>query len=640
VKILIVSQYFWPEDFRINEIAIHLKKQGHQVDVITGRPNYPEGHLFEEYKNNPSAYSSLNGINIYRIPNILRKNATKIQLFFNYLSFVVNGIVLGTYKLRKRKYDVIFTFATSPITVALVSIWLSKIKNAKHIMWVLDIWPNILKELNIIKNQYILIIINRIVKFIYKKTDLILAQSNSFIKLIQTQSENIKIKYIPAWAEAILDKNYKIKKDKSDDLLLDETKFKIVFTGNIGEAQNFENIMKAAELLKLRNDISWIIVGTGRKIKEFQKFIYDKEINNFNFIGKKPYEKMKFYHNNSSILLLSLSWGEGLSATIPGKLQTYMNSNKAILGFINGESKKILEESGVGIHANPENPFDLAEKIIYLKNNKDLIKKIETNKQGSKYVDKFFNKNEILKKIEQCLHDENKKNNTIRIINNTDKIPMNKNFTLSGLNLAFLGFYSKGIIKFHQNLYHWPDGLFYKRFFRNKMKKIPGREILGNLVIPQLIEKIYVLGDLSINANKYLFKKFKKKIIHINLPHDTALNLFINHCNIDFEKTDLIIITLPTPKQELLAEEIVKNNKFYKILCIGGALSMASGDEKPIPIFFENYGLEFLWRLKSDPKRRIKRLIVSLLYYLKAEILLKFVNQKKIFVDNVNDEEQ
>ena len=266
MKILIVSQYFWPEEFRINEIALNLLKEGHQVDVLTGKPNYPEGYLFEQFKKNPKDYSSLNAANIYRIPNILRKNSTKFQLFLNYFSFVINGIVLGTFKLRKNQYDIIFTFATSPITVAIVSIWLAKIKNAKHIMWVLDIWPNILKELQIIKNKYIINILDKIVINIYNKTDLILAQSQSFVELIQQKNKNYNVSYFPAWAEDITIKSIKHKIEIDDDKILDNSKFKIVFTGNIGEAQNFDRIIESADLLKSQKDISWIIVGTGRKI--------------------------------------------------------------------------------------------------------------------------------------------------------------------------------------------------------------------------------------------------------------------------------------------------------------------------------------------------------------------------------------
>ena len=503
----------------------------------------------------------------------------------------------------------------------------------------MDIWPEILKELKIVKNKFIINLLDKIVSYIYKKTDLILAQSISFKKMIKQKIKNSRVEYVPAWPETLFNNKFQIKKDKDDGLFLNNKKFKIVFTGNIGEAQNFENIMKAAELLKLEKNISWIIVGTGRKIIKFQEFIKNNNINNFFFIGKKPLDKISFYHNRADVLLISLCTGKALSGTIPGKLQTYLNSDKAILGFINGEVKRILQESGAGIYANPDNPSDLVEKIIYLKNNRDFSRNIETNKKGSKYIEKFFNRNTILSKIENLLNNQNYKNKFIKIISSTDKIPMNKNFSLSGLNLAFLGFYSKGVINIHKDLYHWPDGIFYKRFFGNKIQKIPGREIISNLKISSQIEKIYVFGDMSQNGYEFLLAKYEKKIIHIKLPHDSAKNLFNKYCNIEFKNTDIIILTLPTPKQEEFAEFIIKKNNFFKILCIGGALSMAAGDEKPIPMFFENYGLEFLWRLKSDRKRRIKRLIVSLLYFLKAELTLKFINQKTIFINNNDDED-
>ena len=638
MKILIVSQYFWPEEFRINEIVLNLVKEGHQVDVLTGKPNYPEGYLFEQFKKNPKDYSSLNGANIYRIPNILRKNSTKFQLFLNYFSFVINGIVLGTFKLRKNQYDIIFTFATSPITVALVSIWLAKIKNAKHIMWVLDIWPNILKELQIIKNKYVINILDKIVRNIYNKTDLILAQSQSFVELIQQKNKNYNVSYFPAWAEDITIKSIKHKIEIDDDKILDNSKFKIVFTGNIGEAQNFDRIIESADLLKSQKDISWIIVGTGRKIDYYKRFIINRGIKNFYFIGKKPINKMSFYHKNADVLLISLKEGTGLSATIPGKIQTYLSSNKCILGFIEGESKKIIEESGVGLCANPVSPEDLIKKIIFLKNNRDFIKKIEVNKIGPNYLNKHFNKDLIFKNLNKFIKKEFLKFDKLKIISGVNKIPMNKNFSLSGLNLAFLGFYGSKKINFHKDLYHWPDGIFFKRFFGNKLRKIPGREIVNNLLLNSNIKKVYVFGILSPNAKKYLISKYNRELQHINLPFDEPVSLYNKYCNFEFSENDLIILTLPTPKQEQFAQEIVNNNKFFKIICVGGAVSMAAGDERAIPIIFEKYGLEFLWRLRTDTKRRIKRLIISLILYLKAELSFKFYNQKKIIIDK--DENQ
>ena len=633
MKILIVSQYFWPEEFRVNEIAINLVKEGHQVDVLTGKPNYPEGYLFEEFKKNPKAYSSFNGATIYRIPNFLRKNSTKLQLFLNYITFVISGIIFGAYKLRKNQYDIIFTFATSPITVALVSIFLAKIKNAKNIMWVLDIWPDTLKELQIIKSKYIFNILDKIVRFIYKKADLILAQSQSFVKLIRQKNKNYNVIYFPAWAENVTTKYIKQKIVIDNDSFLDNSKFKIVFTGNIGEAQNFDRIIETAYLLKSQKDISWIIVGTGRKIETYRKFIIKKGIKNFHFLGKKPLNTMWFYHKIADVLLISLDKGIGLSATIPGKIQTYLSSNKCILGFVDGESKKIIEESGVGLCANPDSPKDLSEKIIFLKNNRDFIKKIEVAKIGSNYLNKYFNKDLIFKNLNKFIKKEFLKFNKIKIISMVNKIPMDKNFSLSGLNLAFLGFYGSKKISIHKDLYHWPDGIFFKRFFGNKLKKIPGREIISNLLLNGNIKKLYVFGLLSPNAKKYLISKYNREVQHINLPFGKAKFLYDKYCNFEFGENDLIIITLPTPKQEEFAHEIVKNNKFFKILCIGGALSMAAGDEKEIPLFFERYALEFLWRLRTDTKRRIIRLLISLLFYLQAELSFKFYKHKKIIID-------
>jgi hypothetical protein len=146
LKILIVTQYFWPEEFRINDIVKYLLEKGHQVDLITGTPGYPDNKVYENFIKNKKKYSNFFGANIIRLPIFKRGNSSPVRLFLNYLSFVLSGVFIGTYKIRKKNYDIIFTFATSPITVALPSIFFSFIKNCQHVLWVLDIWPDILKE--------------------------------------------------------------------------------------------------------------------------------------------------------------------------------------------------------------------------------------------------------------------------------------------------------------------------------------------------------------------------------------------------------------------------------------------------------------------------------------------------------------
>lgn len=187
----------------------------------------------------------------------------------------------------------------------------------------------------------------------------------------------------------------------------------------------------------------------------------------------------------------------------------------------------------------------------------------------------------------------------------------NINFILSALNLAYIGFYIKGDIKKNENQYHWPDGSFSK-IVNKKLEKIPGRILLSKLKFPSYIKKIIVLGNISKNSINFLENLFKKKIVVVSLPYGDSKKI-IKSIKYNFQKNDLIFLTLPSPKQEQIAEYISKKNKFYKIICIGASIAMLSGDEKPVPNFLNK--LEFLWRLRNDPIRRIKRLMISFFYF-------------------------
>jgi hypothetical protein len=333
----------------------------------------------------------------------------------------------------------------------------------------------------------------------------------------------------------------------------------------------------------------------------------------------------------ADILLISLAKGQSLSSTIPGKFQTYLNSNKFILGFIDGATADLIKESKTGIVVNPTKPKELADNIIYLKNNPQKLKEVTLRNYGREYLNKNFNKELLLVKLEKCFNENIR---DIKIIKNVKNIPFNENFSLSGLNLAFLGYWSNGTIKFDKNTYLWPDGIFFKRFFKNKtLTKIPGRKIVSDLKIPCYIKKIYIFGNLNNSSKAYLENIYKKKILNIPLPVDEVDNLFKNYCNMQFLDSDLIFLTLPTPKQEQFANLIIKNNKFYKIICIGGAVNMAAGIEKIVPQIIEKLNLEFLWRLRTDTLRRLKRLVISASYYILGEITFKFKNLNIKIID-------
>ena len=216
-------------------------------------------------------------------------------------------------------------------------------------------------------------------------------------------------------------------------------------------------------------------------------------------------------------------------------------------------------------------------------------------------------------------------NNSFRIIKFINNIPYKENFILSGLNLAFLGYYFKGDIPYNKNLIHWPDGVFAKSIFE-KISKIPGRNIMRYIKIPNEINKIIVLGNLSEKNRHYLKNRFNLPIEHFNLPYGDY-EVIKKSLNFTFSKNDLNFLTLPTPKQEQIAIELTKKNSFYKIVCIGASISIASGEEKTVPKKLEN--IEFLWRLRTEPRRRLKRLFVSFFYFLKG----KYFDKK---LDNLN----
>lgn len=618
MKILVITQYFWPETFRVNDIVRYLKENNYDVDVLTGLPNYPEGILYDEFKKNREKFNNYYGATIFRVPLFLRRDASKFYLFLNYISFVISSIIFGFFLLRKKKYDIVFSFATSPLTSSLPAVFFSKIKFSKSFIWVLDIWPDILKELKIINNIFIYNIISNISEFIYKKFDYILVQSNSIKEIIKKYTSNNNNFYFPAWAEDISgNKTNQIKynNDKS---------FKIVFTGNIGEAQNFDNIVETARILKDHDDIKWIIVGTGRDIGNIAKTIKKENIKNFFLEGKKNINEISYYHSIADVLFISLMSGEAISSTIPGKLQTYFQSNKFILGMISGEGKKIIEDSGTGCCVDPDNPKDLAEKILYLKNNPEIIKQVNQSNRGKDYLYKFFNKKSIFEKLTQYFDKAYNSFEKVLLIKDASQVPYDKNFILSGFNLAFLGYLSSKKIKLTSSLLTWPDGIFKKRFYEDDISKVSGLNLINSLKIPNKIKNIYILGLLSANSLQFLKKKFSNhQVIHIDLPFGSIENIY-KKCPANFTEEDLIICTLPTPKQEQLAELIEKNNKYYKIICIGGAISVASGDERVIPKLFDRLNIEFIWRLRTDTRRRIFRLIYTFCFYIYAEMTFRY----------------
>ncbi len=631
IKILIVSQYFWPENFRVNDIATYFKEKGAHVEILTGKPNYPGGNIYKDFKNNPSKYLDFNGCKVFRVPMYPRKNGSNTNLFFNYLSFLLSSIFFGILNYRKKKFDYIFTFGTSPLTVALTSIILSKICRSKNCLWVLDLWPEIIFELGVLKGKFLEKILSKLIIYIFNKMDIILAQSESYVELIKQKIINKdKVYYFPSWPEIIQKQSSDLNKIE----IKDKDKLKIFFTGSIGDAQNFRVVIDIISKTSNLN-IKWFIIGGGRRFKELIKLRNINKLENLELIDFLEPSKIVQYQQIADVLFLSLKNGKVLSSTIPGKFSTYLKYKKPILGLISGEVNSLINKYEVGFAVSPDNEdefLDKIKKLIEYKSNGTLNNKF---KNFDKLLNKFdFDKN--LNFFEKLLFDNlhilDNKFETIKLVTKLNYNFYKKNFILSGLNLSFLGHYVSKETNIFKNLYHWPDGLFKFIFFKKKTKKIPGRDLIKNLEIPSFIKKIYVLGDLPDLNKKYLVNKFNKELIHINLPFGTISEILKEVPII--EKDSICLLTLPTPKQEQVARYISEKQDTYKIFCIGGAINMITGLEAACPKFLENYGLETIWRLKTDTKRRTFRLLKTLSLTLYGLLVGKFKKLKGEMLEN------
>ena len=628
MRILIISQYFWPEYFRINDLAIELSKK-HEVEVLTGYPNYPEGKIYKDFLLNTKKYYKLEKINIYRVPIYPRKSGSQIHLILNYLSYLLSATIFGFFLLRKKKYDIVITFASSPITVALVGIFFTKLKNSKHIIWLLDLWPDVLRDLRIIKyNSIIYKIFYILVSYIYKKVDIILCQSLSFKKIINkkyNKKYNKKLIFFPSWPEK---QNYKSIDTKS---LIEKNYANIFFAGNIGESQNFSLIVKLFKRLqhsKIR--VRLYVAGQGRGFKELQSQISNNALNNIILLGWKKFDELQNYFSNCDFLLISLKYHDTFNATIPGKFQTYLKYKKPILGFIGGETNFIINKYKIGKAFEYINDETFINSFIDFFNNKYEIKYDSYEKLLNIYsIDSKIKKlNFYIKNLVNQAPDQ-----IIKVITNGLNINYDKNFIISAFNLAFLGYYSKGDILVNNNFYLWPDGFFRKRFLHSRINKFPGRYFLNNLFLSDSnIKKIVVIGNLSNYSKKFLEKLLNLEVLHVQLPYG-SIDDFKKYIPV-LQKDQICIITLPTPKQEILANYISENQTFFKIFCFGAAISMASGEERTIPDKFSNILFaEAMWRLQFEPIRRIKRLIESFLYYSKGEFSGKYNKLKFIIVN-------
>jgi colanic acid biosynthesis glycosyl transferase WcaI len=399
LKILIVTPYYYPENFKINDFSTGLEERGYQISVLSAIPNYPGGKYYEDYTLLKNRYQKIKNIKIFRVPVIPRGGGGTIRLSLNYLSYIIFSI-LPIRKVLKQKYDLIFVYAPSPATVAIPAIIIKKLMKIPIIYWVHDLWPESIVSAGNLKSGLVPTLLIPVMKYIYKQCDQILVSSKGYINSIAAKGvSRDKIDYFPQWAEQMFTPV------QSVDYLLGNVpsdSFKIMFAGNIGEAQDFPSIMEAAKMLKDIKSINWLILGSGRKEPWVRAKIKEFELeDSFHLLGNFPLEKMPEFYAQADAMLFSLKGEYIFSIAVPAKVQSYLACGKPVLAMIDGEGASIIDAAGAGYTCPAEDPESLSKNIIMMKElSEKRISKMGRNARKY-YLDNFdrsylFNKAELI----------------------------------------------------------------------------------------------------------------------------------------------------------------------------------------------------------------------------------------------------
>lgn len=362
MRVLIVSQYFWPESFRINDVAKTLLEKGVDVDVLTGKPNYPRGQIFPGYRDWGCQKEMYHGMEINRIP-ILARGGGGLRLALNYLSFVVSGMVFAPWVLRHKRYDVIFVYAPSPILQAIPAILLGRLKRCPVMLWVQDLWPESLSATGYVKNSLIIDAVRQAVRFIYRHVDLLLVQSRAFEASVRMLTSSTPIVYYPNSVD-----NAFLEPATGETPVvpgLDE-RFSVMFAGNVGAAQAVDVIVEAASLLREYADIHFVVLGDGSCREGMAREVRQRGLVNLHLPGHFPVETMPGLMQKASALLVTLADRPIFAATVPNKVQAYLAAGRPIIACLNGEGAHLVIEAGAGLATPAEDAQALANAVLQL----------------------------------------------------------------------------------------------------------------------------------------------------------------------------------------------------------------------------------------------------------------------------------
>lgn len=400
MRILILSQYFWPESFRINDVALGLQERGHSVEVLTGLPNYPAGRLFDGYR--PDSWRKpdlFQGVRIRRVPLVPRGAGGGARLAANYLSFALSASALGPWRVQRP--DVILVFEPSPVTVGWPAAVLRWVFGAPVAFWVQDLWPESLLATGVLRSPAALRLVSRAVRWIYAHCDLLLIQSRAFLRSLVEHGVPLQAtEYLPNSAETFY-RPVDVAQAAPERTRMPEG-FVVMFAGNLGVSQSLDTLLTAAEQLR-NTPVQWVILGDGRQRGWLEQEIGRRHLHrHVHLLGAFPPEQMPRFFALADALLVSLRDDPTFESTIPSKLQSYLACGRPVVASLNGEGARVVLEAGAGVTAPAEDARALAEAVQALAALAPAEREA-MGQRGRAYFLKHFEREALLSQLEQLL---------------------------------------------------------------------------------------------------------------------------------------------------------------------------------------------------------------------------------------------
>ncbi|NBQ69466.1 MAG: glycosyltransferase WbuB [Nitrosomonadaceae bacterium] len=393
MKLLVISQYYWPENFRINEVTQTLSAKGVDVEILTGKPNYPGGIVFEGYRARGCVQEPVDGLQVNRVP-LLPRGKGSARLALNYLSFVFSAAIFGPRLLRGKHFDAIFVYAPSPILQAIPAIWIGRLKKCAVLLWVQDLWPESLSATGHMTNRGLLNAVEYVVRWIYGHVDLLLVQSKAFIPKVRALAGTTPVVYHP--------------NSFVDDVTLSvppvvecpalDCAFPVLFAGNIGSAQAVEVVLEAATILRDVEGIRFVMIGDGSRRDWLLEQAAERGLSNLVFPGRYPFEAMPALMAKAGALLVTLADTEIFRLTIPSKIQAYLAAGRPIIACLNGVGAEIIAEAGAGLATPAEDASALADAVKALYKMPE-GERLEMGARGRAYYEEHFSHDKLVDEL-------------------------------------------------------------------------------------------------------------------------------------------------------------------------------------------------------------------------------------------------